>query len=103
MREVVEGSLKKGLGWLTPSPDPATYPASKLKRYFTVVKFLMEDALRATARNSFTKLATFISGFIPTRVEVVSIYEVNNYYADGSIVSAGNPLPGMTPAHVPLF
>jgi dynein heavy chain, axonemal len=103
VREVVEGSLKKGQGWLTPSPEPSTYPASKLKRYFTVVKFLMEDALRATAKNSFTKLAAFISGFIPQRVEVVSIYEVNNYYADGTIVFAGNAAPGSTPAHAPLF
>ena len=35
---------------------------------------MMEDALRATAHNSFTKLTNFISDFIPERVEVVSIY-----------------------------
>ncbi len=74
VKEIVEGSLRKGQGWLTPSPDPQTYPLSKLKRYFTVVKFMMEDALRATAHNSFTKLTNFISDFIPERVEVVSIY-----------------------------
>ncbi len=99
----MEGSLKKGQGWLTTSPEPASYPNSKLKRYFTVVKFLMEDALRATAKNSFTKLAAFISGFIPQRVEVISIYEVSNYYADGTIVSTGAAPPGSTPTHVPLF
>lgn len=100
VREIVEGSLRKGQGWLTPSPEPAAYPFSKLKRYFTVVKFMMEDALRATARNSFTRLSTFIGDFIPERVEVVSIYEVNNYYSDGSVVSTGK---GASQVRVPLF
>jgi hypothetical protein len=65
-----------------------------------VVKFMMEDALRATARNSFNKLANFISDFIPQNVEVISIYQVNNYYSDGTVIS-----PGVknNSTHIPLF
>ena len=61
---------------------------------------MMEDALRATAKNSFTKLTTFISDFIPDRVEVISIYEVNNYYKDGTVI---NPKIKNNSLHVPLF
>lgn len=43
----MEVSLKKGQSnWLTASPDPATYFDSKLRRYFKIVKYMMEDAIR---------------------------------------------------------
>lgn len=61
---------------------------------------MMEDALRATAKNSFTKLTTFISSFIPDRVEVVSIYEVINHYSDGTVIT---PKLKNNSLHVPLF
>lgn len=47
IKDIMEASLKKGQSnWLTTTPDPSTYPKSKLKRYFKMVKFIMEDALR---------------------------------------------------------
>jgi len=69
VREIMEGSLKKGqANWLTSSPDPTTYSDSKLKRYFKVVKFMMEDALRDMAKNSFNRLSNFVSEFIPEKI-----------------------------------
>jgi hypothetical protein len=97
----MEGSLKKGqAAWLTSTPDPATYADSKLKRYFKVVKFIMEDAVRDMAKNSFNRLFNFISDFIPTKIEVISIYDVKNYYADGTVISTGVK---NTTYHAPLF
>jgi len=46
LREIIEGSLKKGqTSWLTTTPDPLTYQNSKLKRYFKIVKYMMEDTI----------------------------------------------------------
>jgi dynein heavy chain len=101
IKDIVEGSLKKTQSnWLTTTPDPSTYKGSKLKRYFTVVKFMMEDALRATAKNSFLKLSTFISDFIPESVDVLSIYEVHNLYEDGTVIT---PAIKNSSSHIPLF
>ena len=50
---------------------------------------MMEDAVRDTARNSFHKLISFVDSFIPKKVEINSIYDVKNHYADGSIVASG--------------
>lgn len=97
----MEASLKKGQSnWLTTNPDPATYFNTKLRRYFKIVKFMMEDAIRETAHNSFNKLMTFVGSFIPDRVEVVSVYEVRNYFSDGTMV-----FPGLkhNSVHPPLF
>jgi hypothetical protein len=61
--------LKKGQSnWLTVNPDPLTYTDSKLKRYFRIIKYLMEDAVNETARMSFGRLKDFVFGFIPERV-----------------------------------
>jgi hypothetical protein len=43
----MEASLKKGQGsWLTTTPDPTIYLDTKLRRYFKIVKYMMEDAIR---------------------------------------------------------
>lgn len=59
----------------------------------------MEDAIRETASNSFNQLYNFIDSFIPTKVQVNSVYDVKNYFSDGTMV-----YPGMKNSiHVPLF
>ena len=89
IRDIAEQSLRKGQGnWLTMNPEPASYHTSKLRRYFRVIKLLMEDAIRETAHNSFGRLFNFVTGYIPEKVEVESIYIVRNYFADGSVVSS---------------
>ena len=66
VRDVAEQSLKKGQGnWLTSSPDPSTYFNSKLRRYFRVIKYLMEDAIRETAHKSFGSFFKFVTDYIP--------------------------------------
>jgi len=55
--------------------------------------------MRQLTKNSFNQMTDFVEGFIPTRVEIESIYEVRNYYEDGTIVSAGQETEG----HYPLF
>jgi len=40
-------SLKKGTAnWLTATPDPSAYFDTKLRKYFKIVKYMMEDAIR---------------------------------------------------------
>ncbi len=56
------------MNWLTATPDPLTYQNSKLKRYFKIVKYMMEDTILSTAKNSFEKLKNFVFSFIPSKV-----------------------------------
>ena len=47
VRDIMEASLKKGQSnWLTMSPDPTSYYGSKLRSYFKIVKYMMEDGIR---------------------------------------------------------
>ena len=47
VRDIIEASLKKGQSnWMTTNPEPLSYSDSKLQKYFKIVKFMMEDAIR---------------------------------------------------------
>ena len=85
---------------MTINPDPASYSDSKLRRYFKIVKFMMEDSIRQTASKSFNNFVTFVEGFIPKKVEVHSVYMVSNYFSDGTVIEPG---PDIHTTHLPLF
>lgn len=49
---------------------------------------MMETALNELVASSFAKFTNYLYSFIPVSVEIKSISEVVNYYADGTIVSS---------------
>ena len=60
----------------------------------------MEEGIRESAFNSFNKFNSFIESFIPEKVVVESVFQVRNYFQDGTIVQSN--MKNNT-KHIPLF
>lgn len=67
-----------------------TYEFSKLKKFLTVVRFMMQEAIQKLARHSVSKFENHMSNMVPERVTVKSIYEVEVLYS--TIEPPENPL-----------
>ena len=60
-----------------------TYDFGKLKRFLTVVRLMMQDTLFSLIHRCYNDLFTFIEGYIPTKIEIISPNNVINHYSDG--------------------
>jgi dynein heavy chain len=74
-----------------------------MQKYFKVVKYLMETALREMSVNSFNKFYEHIISYIPDEVEIVSINEVKNFYGEKVITTTKTSSVEDSDEFVPLF
>lgn len=76
--ESIKVNLNKvGKGWYNMhETNTETYEFSKLKKFLTVVRFMMQEAIQKLARTSVTKFETQMSLMVPQKVIVKSINEV---------------------------
>eukprot|EP01064_Diplonema_japonicum_P003207 TRINITY_DN1209_c2_g1_i1.p1 TRINITY_DN1209_c2_g1~~TRINITY_DN1209_c2_g1_i1.p1 ORF type:complete len:4214 (+),score=1112.95 TRINITY_DN1209_c2_g1_i1:49-12642(+) len=68
-----------GKGWLNlEEKSKEIYEISKLKKFLTTVKYMMEDTLHFLVLNSITAFAEFIEDVSNFQVKVKDMYTVNN-------------------------
>ena len=74
-----------------------------MQKYFKVVKYLMETALREMSVKSFSKFYEHIVSYIPDEVEIASINEVKNFYGEKVIITTKTSSVEDSDEFVPLF
>eukprot|EP00960_Hanusia_phi_P037726 753088-Hanusia_phi.AAC.3 len=81
----LKNSLRNGLkdvgkGWFNLNETKReVYDISKLKKFMTMINFMMQDTLRSMAEDSLTSFADFICSAVAYEVEVHDISTVKNH------------------------
>ncbi|KAG2485619.1 hypothetical protein HYH03_015682 [Edaphochlamys debaryana] len=88
LRNAIRNSFKDvGKGWFNlGEASMETYEFSKLRKFLTLTRFVMEDTMRALVEDSLAKFTAFVQGCCPGRVTVHSTSQVE-------ILDASSPLP----------
>ena len=83
-----------GKGWFNLlETSRETYELSKLKKYLTLVKIMMQDSLYTMAHKSLYKFVNTLISFIPEEVEVASPKEVLNSFPELDEENPQMPIP----------
>jgi len=70
-----------GKGWFNmKEKNKETYEFSKLKKFLSIVKYIMQDSLYTLAKLSSESFLQSFSKFIPNKVEILSSIQVINNY-----------------------
>ncbi|GLC56009.1 hypothetical protein PLESTB_001054700 [Pleodorina starrii] len=74
LRNAIRNSFKDvGKGWFNlGEASMETYEFSKLRKFLTLTRFVMEDTMRGLVEDSLAKFTTFVQGCCPRRVVVHS-------------------------------
>ena len=76
---IIQHIAAVGKGWLNlEEKSKEIYEISKLKKFLTTVKYMMEDTLHFLVLNSITEFVTFIEDVSNFTVEVKDMYTVRN-------------------------
>lgn len=88
LRNAIRNSFKDvGKGWFNlGEASMETYEFSKLRKFLTLTRFVMEDTMRALVEDSLGKFTGFIQSCCPGRVTVHSTSSVE-------ILDASSPVP----------
>ncbi len=104
IKEIIESHFKKGqVPWFDFEIDPSIYTGSKMQKYFKVVKYLMETALREMSEKSFNKFYDHIVSYISDEVEIVSINEVKNHFGERVITTTKTTSADDSEEFIPFF
>ncbi|KXZ54227.1 hypothetical protein GPECTOR_5g319 [Gonium pectorale] len=78
LRNAIRNSFKDvGKGWFNlGEASMETYEFSKLRKFLTLTRFVMEDTMRGLVEDSLAKFASFVQGCCPRRVTVHSTSHV---------------------------
>lgn len=72
-----------GKGWFNMNEtNKLTYEFGKLKRFLTVVRLMMQDSLKELLQTSLREFFEFFKTSLPNRVEIMSDFQVENYYEE---------------------
>ncbi|KAJ9531690.1 hypothetical protein QJQ45_021840, partial [Haematococcus lacustris] len=90
LKNAIKSSFKDvGKGWYNlHEANMETYEFSKLKKFLTLTRFVMEDTLRFLLEESLTKYVAFITAACSTKVRVVSTCLVES---DSPAAGSGPP------------
>ena len=90
-------------GWFSlAAVNPLNYDTGKLKSFLTQVRLQMQTTLKNLVMINFNKYVEVISSFIPAKIDIVSVTEVVNTYANGEVVDSRKEIDRKR-THLPLF
>jgi dynein heavy chain len=70
-----------GKGWFNiHETSKETYEFGKLKKFLTLVNFMMQDAVLTMCRESVREFVQYVLGFCPRESQIVSTREVHNFF-----------------------
>ncbi|GLI62391.1 hypothetical protein VaNZ11_005010 [Volvox africanus] len=90
LRNAIRNSFKDvGKGWFNlAEASMETYEFSKLRKFLTLTRFVMEDTMRGLVEDSLAKFTAFVQGCCPRRVIVHSTSQVEIQDAASSTAAA---------------
>ncbi|EFJ44217.1 dynein heavy chain 2, partial [Volvox carteri f. nagariensis] len=92
LRNAIRNSFKDvGKGWFNlAEASMETYEFSKLRKFLTLTRFVMEDTMRGLVEDSLAKFTTFVQGCCPRRVIVhsTSHVEIQDSASSGVTIAA---------------
>jgi dynein heavy chain len=77
-----------GKGWFNIKEDSKeTYEFGKLKKFLTLVNFMMQDTVLTMSRESVKEFVDFVLAFCPSDTKIVNTNEVHNTFANKKLLT----------------
>ena len=82
LSKIISSSFESvGKGWFNINEtSKETYEFGKLKKFLTLVNFMMQDTVLTLCKKSVYEFVSFMTAFCPIKTEIVNTKEVKNYF-----------------------
>ena len=82
LEKTIRGSFTEvGKGWFNiHETSKETYEFGKLKKFLTLVNFMMQDTVLTICKESVKEFLQYMLQFIPEDTEITSTSEVRNFF-----------------------
>jgi len=75
-----------GKGWFNiHETSKETYEFGKLKKFLTLINFMMQDSVLTMCQDSVKEFVSFILNFIPYKTKIITTAEVHNFFEKNNI------------------